>query len=1080
MNIISSVIAFALSLVTILLFRQADKSSRSIEKAKKYGDRVKDEIEGFVKQRTENLRNAAIELDAKLSQAIAAVNKLDSVYNDFMKKSDMLATLFASIENIEKTAGDAEHTIHTVMDMTALAEKNLARVSKESDFIDSLAKKIAEVHNELAYVSKVIPEMQDTFRKQNEESLQTVSERLNGDFDKTITAFENRVASAQKKSEDLLAVTSIQLNDLYKKAFTEASKKAETLEDATFTRLKEESTDRFDRYKHEFDETTASLEKHITTGLSDLQILLESSKNNWNAESEKFETTMYSKINNVETALNSRIANVQQNMSEIESAVYTKNTQLTDQLGRFDKVAKEKIEEVEKNIDRMLMGITKTADTKFDEYKKQADFYYAKFDTSIAGVTQLSDEMQKAYQTVKDDILQDFGKYTAIIQEKYADFEKHFATQTVQLDEKLNDVTEKLARLREDSYTAVSEKLQTFESDFLAELTRCSDGLTADIEKLQNDVAERLTLMGSESESARKDLEDQYKRELKTRLQQLTEESKTHFTKLKDQVLVIENTLQQRIASSNEELLNYSGQFKAQIEQTKEKVHLHMQNELSSIKLNLQDSLRKQSVEVENGTKEIQLWMENMKQEADDQAEMLRGAFETWKTRNNEQITEAQTLLNEKIVHFAGVTDSAIEKINEKYQAQYKEFSVKGEESIKTAQQKISDLNAKLVTAQETFTSQIREVTDTFNKTADQLTSALDKKNAEATAEASRSLDAIRVVVQNLRSETDQAQHDLFEKLNRESTHLAETIQEIEKHQNAFIAQTRIFERADELKNSLEQDIDKLKAEVSRFEVYRNAMDDLNVQYEKVTQLESEAMQKIAQFMSERKNIELLESEFAKLNVVSASMEKKIVELESANDDLQQYQVKIRRIEESITDVNTRYDRLEKKGTVLNQTVQNIDDAFENLKTLEKDIKSVEGKIDVLPPELDAIREKMDSLLRNQEKADKVRQQLDKLDDLLADMEVRIEKMHTAREWLASTETRLQDISRNSENQLKLLADLQKAEKPAGKSEAGAPPIGTRENVLKLFRSGWKSDAIANALNLSQGEVELILELAEK
>ena len=68
MNIISSVIAFALSLVTILLFRQADKSSRSIEKAKKYGDRVKDEIEGFVKQRTENLRNAAIELDAKLSQ----------------------------------------------------------------------------------------------------------------------------------------------------------------------------------------------------------------------------------------------------------------------------------------------------------------------------------------------------------------------------------------------------------------------------------------------------------------------------------------------------------------------------------------------------------------------------------------------------------------------------------------------------------------------------------------------------------------------------------------------------------------------------------------------------------------------------------------------------------------------------------------------------------------------------------------------------------------------------------------------------------------------------------------------------
>ena len=121
----------------------------------------------------------------------------------------------------------------------------------------------------------------------------------------------------------------------------------------------------------------------------------------------------------------------------------------------------------------------------------------------------------------------------------------------------------------------------------------------------------------------------------------------------------------------------------------------------------------------------------------------------------------------------------------------------------------------------------------------------------------------------------------------------------------------------------------------------------------------------------------------------------------------------------------------------------------------------------------------MEYLVSNQEKADKARQQLDTIDELLGELEGRIEKLHNAREWLAGTETRLQDISKNSENQLKLLADLVKTEKPVNKAE-GAPAVGTRENVLKLFRSGWTQDAIANALNLSQGEVQLILELAEK
>ena len=1047
MQLLASAITLMLSLMLILFFRQMDKNSRSIEKAKKYGDRVKDEIEGFVKERTQNLRDAAIELDAKLSQAIAAVNRLDSIYNDFMKKSDVLTARSSSIDAIEKNVAGAEETIKTVMDMAALAEKNLARVSQESDFVDSLAKKITDARSELNHISKLMPEMQDSFYKQNREHLQMLEEQLTAGFNNTISAFENRVTGAEKKSAELLEVTSIQLNDLYKKAFTEASKKAQNLGDESFAKLQNQMEMQMQHYKSVLDDRSTALEAEITAGMTENKALAQKFKQDW--------------------------------QEETEADMQNTNRQLDSRLTEFETGLNTRLEKTAAKAAQSLTALSQSADTKFAEYKKQATYYYEKFDKSIAGIDKLSAEMEKAQESVKDRLLQDFGKHTYTMQEKYNGFEKHFSERANALAGRLQEITEQLNVLREESQAALSEKLHTFETDFSSELTRRSDALSGDIQKLRNDVTERLALMGSESESARKDLEDAYKQDLKARLAQTAEEYKGHFAKFKEDIAAIEEGIAKRITASDEALLAYNTQFKNMMDQTKEKAQTYMRNELSGLKLELQESMRQQSVEVENVTKEVKNWLDTIKQESGGQLDAAKADFETWKARIDQQLAEMRTTVDEKVANFTASTERAIEGIGSKYTSYYKDFSVKSDEALKLMQQRINDLNAKVQSAEEEFSAQVRSVTETFTRDAEQATNELDKRINNATGEANHSLDNIRELVHGLRSEVEETQHDLFEKIRRDSEQLTETVEEIDKRQNAFITQTRVFDRADELKADLEQNIEKLKAEVTRFEIYRNTMDDLNLKYEKVTHLEEEATQKIARFMGERKNIEILENDFAKLSVLSESMDKKLVELASADDELQRYQVQIRRIEESIADVNTRYDRLEKKGTVLDQTVQSIDAAFEDLKTVEKDIKAVQSKLYTIPPELQDIQEKMEYLISNQEKAEKAREQLDTIDELLGELEGRIEKLHNAREWLAGTETRLQDISKNSENQLKLLADLVKTEKPVNKTE-GATTVGTRENVLKLFRSGWTQDAIANALNLSQGEVQLILELAEK
>ena len=336
MQLLASAITLMLSLMLILFFRQMDKNSRSIEKAKKYGDRVKDEIEGFVKERTQNLRDAAIELDAKLSQAIAAVNRLDSIYNDFMKKSDVLTARSSSIDAIEKNVAGAEETIKTVMDMAALAEKNLARVSQESDFVDSLAKKITDARSELNHISKLMPEMQDSFYKQNREHLQMLEEQLTAGFNNTISAFENRVAGAEKKSAELLEVTSIQLNDLYKKAFTEASKKAQNLGDESFAKLQNQMEIQMQHYKSVLDDRSAALEAEITAGMAENKALAQKFKQDWQEEADKLESSLHSKFSAAEIAFTQRITNLEKGLEKTEADMQNTNRQLDSRLTEFE------------------------------------------------------------------------------------------------------------------------------------------------------------------------------------------------------------------------------------------------------------------------------------------------------------------------------------------------------------------------------------------------------------------------------------------------------------------------------------------------------------------------------------------------------------------------------------------------------------------------------------------------------------------------------------------------------------------------------------------------------------------------
>jgi len=132
-----------------------------------------------------------------------------------------------------------------------------------------------------------------------------------------------------------------------------------------------------------------------------------------------------------------------------------------------------------------------------------------------------------------------------------------------------------------------------------------------------------------------------------------------------------------------------------------------------------------------------------------------------------------------------------------------------------------------------------------------------------------------------------------------------------------------------------------------------------------------------------------------------------------------------------------------------------------------------------MPDRVEELNARLSQLANNKRDADAAMKQLALLDQTLEDVEGRMENLNQAREWLARTETRLEEVQQNAEEQVKLLGAILKQEK-GGKSGEGAPAMTTRDTVIKLARQSWNVDEIARATSLSRGEVELILELSAK
>ncbi|MCL1929370.1 MAG: hypothetical protein FWG07_11350 [Treponema sp.] len=380
-----------------------------------------------------------------------------------------------------------------------------------------------------------------------------------------------------------------------------------------------------------------------------------------------------------------------------------------------------------------------------------------------------------------------------------------------------------------------------------------------------------------------------------------------------------------------------------------------------------------------------------------------------------------------------------------------------------------SNLEKRLVSLEETAETERHNLEQSFKET---INTRIEEQGLRIHSE-----------LESLKLKTDAFQDRIQNGMDQTESRLSglnSNAEEIRRGLKDFSSQTMLFEKAEELKTSLDRSMETLRANLSGIEERRAEATRLETEFIKLRRLEDEVNAKMTRFLSEKNRLDIMEKDFERLMQTSQRVEEKLKEATVDDDRLQNLQVSQRKLEDTLAATEEKYQRVENKKHILEETNSSIERNFEMMKNTELAHRKLRENIDMDENRLDSMRSSIENLAAASEKAKYTEGKLTSLNTNLTAIEERIEKMQTAREWLAREETRFEELKREVEKHINVLGQILHDETKKSGSPKGAPPLATREAVIRLRRQGWSTEEIARNLKISPGEVELILETGLK
>lgn len=951
-------------------------------------------------------------------------------------------------ENIENLRKDSEERNASVFSETeALMHSS---ISSLKEHLDGRVEEIRGESDTAVFQFKSrVDELTSDFDDWKERTKQYVSE-----LEQQVNALETETLRSESEQRNALETYISELNERF-------DRNRQVVEQS-FAHLKEE----LDRHAGEFsEEQLASIER--------LRSQAEAKEKGFQIDLAELEAAVQAQ----HTALGERQQETQTAISEYVRNNEERIAELNEQIVQFTSSFGDRISRDEQALEQqVLSGLEK----RLSDYEQELNYRFERIESVNADVDELEQAMRRTMERVSERIRSDFRVFGDEMQQQRQSDKNAVETQVAALQEEIDQLESGLNKLKERAYVSVSEKLKIFEDDFFADLRTRSEKIDQRITDWNEEVEGQLRRLTMEAQEERRGYEDEQNRKLVEHLSGLSEEMRSRLRKSEEQIELFQTNLAGRIEGAEKNLDSFHEVMKTEIEESADQIKDEYRQELQKHDTQLRGELKDFTGTFSRSLNDVRQELSDGSAELEQMVEAVRSDVTLWQTRVLNQLQSSEASMESSLADFKVTASENLHHLRQEYTSERERLISESEAERSRITSEIERLSRSLVELEKALDERSETALQDFSDQFVQLKGDMDGYRVSVLDTIEAHTSEFRSFIVDTREQMVSMQAKQFGRIDEESKLLSVNLEEIEKRQKSFIEQTQIFERADALKIQLESQIGELKGEISRVESSRTDIREIEAQFNKIQRTATEASEKMSRFMAEKRRIDLIEEDYKRLITLSQSAESKLDRINSSEDRMQEIGAYLKSLEELQSEVSDRFDRLEKRRQMIDRTVDALEENGQRLHELETRLTTVQDDLAVLPEQVQKLSGQIETLLRNRPGAENAIQQMTRLESTLQEIEARMAKLQTAREWLAGTETRLEQIQREAGEQVKLLGTLLREEVKKEPVGAGAPTSPVRETIQKLARQGWKVDEIARATKVSKGEVELILELSSR
>ena len=243
-----------------------------------------------------------------------------------------------------------------------------------------------------------------------------------------------------------------------------------------------------------------------------------------------------------------------------------------------------------------------------------------------------------------------------------------------------------------------------------------------------------------------------------------------------------------------------------------------------------------------------------------------------------------------------------------------------------------------------------------------------------------------------------------------------------------------------------------------------------------------DAAKQLAELLAKRSELSDVQEQMQQILQLSGDLYQQRAELEAQQGKVSDYQNQLHKLEHLYGQSSNLLQLFDEHKDQLLESASVLYNYQDSLGELEQKVQSLQGQLEPLELGFEKAHELRGEIEGQQQELQSAQQQLSQMQGAITALHDDSRGIDKMREWIAKTETRMLELSRDIQGNLRTVETIVRKNRSGERSggahgKAGKVDSDVRNTVIQLHGKNWNNSEIARATQLSVGEVELILEM---